>query len=160
MALLFLFAGLPKLFKIAHFRQGLLHIPYMRVSWTYLIAGGLPLLELAISAGLFMDRFPARVAAIILLLLFCLVVLVAQQQRVRVPCNCFGAESNGYLSGETIRRNLVLVGLLLPPFFSSAPGNSMFATLAAAYVIFLALSWITIFKSHQAMATKRKTVAA
>ena len=127
MAVLFLASGISKLLQLRDFQIGLLYIPYVRISWSYVIGYGLPFLELALAVALYLNLWPAKLLAIGLLLSFCGVAAVVLHRRLRVSCHCFGVMGEEYFSSGTIKRNLVLilatawtfglgarVGLLLP----------------------------------------------
>jgi len=143
-AWVFLLSGGAKLLDLRNFRIGLLYIPHMRVSWTYPIAVALPLLELALSAGLYWNEPRARWAGVGLLLLFCAVTALVMAARIRVQCNCFGGLGDRALSWSTLRDNALLIGLLLValplgPRTEWAVGPVVSLFILEAYVLALAM---------------------
>src|SRR5579859_6182416 len=85
-ATVFLLSGGAKVISPRAFREGLIYIPYMRVSWSYLVAWTLPTIELIVAAGLYANILAAKVAALALLALFCVVVAVVLWKRLKVAC--------------------------------------------------------------------------
>ena len=116
LAVIFLVSGVAKVLGLRAFREALLHIPYMPVIATCVVGYALPFVELAVAIGLFANSVWARLAAILLLGLFCAAATLAILHRVRVPCNCFGPTGSDTLGSATIRRNLLLVGLTVATF--------------------------------------------
>lgn len=138
MAVLFVVSGVAKLLTLRDFQTGLLFIPYMRITWSYVIGYGMPFLELALAVSLYLNLWLAKLLAIGLLLSFCSVTAVVLHHRLRVPCNCFTGFGDEGFSIATIKRNGLLIlittwtfglddriGLLLPPI-AAATGWLLF----------------------------------
>jgi hypothetical protein len=110
-AVVLLASGVQKALGLSAFRRGLLFLPYMRVSWSYLVGYTLPFLEIALAVGLFAGWRPAATGAMLLFAAFAVVAAVSLRKRLSVPCNCFGAGGGRTLSPATIGLNLALIAL-------------------------------------------------
>jgi len=108
-ATVFLLSGGAKMVGLRAFREGLLFIPYMRIAWTYVIGWTLPVGELLIALGLYLNFLPAKLAAIALLGLFSLVIGLVLSKRLQVPCNCFGNFGARNMSAGSLRNNAILM---------------------------------------------------
>jgi hypothetical protein len=104
-ATVFLVSGVAKLASLVSFRESLLFIPYLRVSWSYLIAWTLPATEVIVAAGLYGNLRPAKLTALTLLALFSGVVGLVLVKRLRVPCHCFGNLGSRYMSVSSLLEN-------------------------------------------------------
>jgi hypothetical protein len=155
-ALIFLASGCAKLTALGAFREGLLYIPYMRVSWSYVVGWTLPAVELLVATGLLLNVFVAKVAALVLLALISGVVLLVLGKRLKVPCNCFGRFGERYLSAANLRTSgflalAVLAALPLPERVD--PGQSL---PVAAFVIFAYLALGELLHQQRFLADLRK----
>jgi hypothetical protein len=149
-AVVLLLSGTQKAFGLQAFRRGLLFIPYMRVSWTYAIAYGLPFVEIALAVGLLRGLRIATVGAIGLFAAFSLVAILALRKRLAVPCNCFGGGAR-VLSKGTIAVNVVLI--LLTAIAAPAPArDSGFVSFVVAASLVLLVPMIAALGEMRAAA--------
>jgi hypothetical protein len=139
-ALVFLLSGAAKIINYRAFREGLIYIPYMPVSLSYLVAWTLPALEVVVAAGLFMNLLAAKVAALTLLILFCGVVALVLGKRLKVPCGCFEGLGKRYLSASTLRDNGLLAIALLATFLLPVRGDVEQSLPVGAFVLLFYLA--------------------
>jgi hypothetical protein len=135
-AVVLLYSGVQKATGLASFRRGLLFIPYMRVSWSYPIGYGLPLVEIALAVALLAGVRTAVPGAIALFVGFSVVTALAMRKRLAVPCNCFGAGGR-VLSKGTIVMNGVLIVLTAISAASTAREYELITFVVAASLVLL-----------------------
>lgn len=111
-AVVFLVSGGTKLLSRQAFREGLLYIPYMPVWLTHVVSWALPPVEVFVAAGLFMNAWWAKSAALALLAGFCGVTAMVLQKRLQVPCGCFQGFGNRSMSRQTLRDNVLLAAAI------------------------------------------------
>jgi hypothetical protein len=111
LVLIFTWAASLKLLNRSEFQRGLRALPWMGTTSSLAISISLPILELLFAAGLTLGWRGAEAGLGALLAVFVLVALYAIANRLRVPCNCFGASEN-VLSIGTVNRNLMLLGIV------------------------------------------------
>ncbi len=138
-AALFLMASVGKLRMLNSFQQNLRSLPFVFSGADWVIARGIPILELAIAFGLLLGFYFATWSAVGLLLAFIGVALYAIRKRLSVPCNCFGNQQ-GTLSIGTIRRNFGLIAIALIGTLRSASPLSYHEVLYGFVILCIALS--------------------
>jgi len=155
-AIVFLLAGPAKLAGLRSFREGLVYIPFMQVSWSYLIGWSLPALELLVGVGLFLNLLVAKVAALGLLGAFAAVIGLVLSRRLKVPCGCFAGLGDRYLSWASLRHNGVLalaIFLALPLTDRAYIGEGVSA---AAFLLFFYLAAGELVRQRRFLAALRK----
>src|SRR5688572_1689166 len=117
-ALLFMFAGLSKLFYLREFRASLLFVPYLPMTIVPPLVVVVPILELAAGASLLVGM-PLRVLLpCVILVSTSLVAVVASIRKQPIPCVCFTASGTESLSLATAARNLILTAVALSPLMA------------------------------------------
>jgi hypothetical protein len=139
-AVLFLAAGIAKLFILQDFRLNLLLIPYVGLKTSWVASVMLPLLEIGVALGLFVNSNVARALGLILLAGFLGVVLLVRSRKLTIACKCFGALDKSEITNRTAMRCVALAGLIGISFGMSAPIEmQVFASSAMLLGIAIAL---------------------
>jgi hypothetical protein len=120
-AMVFLAAGVAKLFILNDFRSNLLLIPYVGLKTSWVIAAVLPVLEIGVALGLFVNSNVARALGLILLAGFLAVVILVRSRKLTIACKCFGALDKSKITNRTAMRCAALAGLIGFSFRMSAP---------------------------------------
>jgi uncharacterized membrane protein YphA (DoxX/SURF4 family) len=149
--LLFLYAGVAKLFAVRTFAQSLLLIPYVPYRSTLPIAVAMAFTEAVAGLLLTASTQVGRVSVAILLVMFASIAMVAIARRQRVPCNCFGTDSSDYLSHATVVRNAVLLCVVAVSAWKSTQQPSLLVVTYAALVLVLYLAVNKVRQNHQAL---------
>lgn len=109
--LLFVFSGVTKLYDRLLFKHTLLQFPFMSEPVAGAISYALPLGELVLAVFLYFNFGAAKWVAVSLLALFSAVAFLVRKRNI--PCSCFGNIGGQTLSGYTVIRNAVLIGVVL-----------------------------------------------
>ena len=80
-----------------------------------------PVVELAVAAGLLVVPAWAAIAALALLAGFTTFLVLGIKRGVTVPCNCFGSTSRAPLSGRDLARNAALEAAAVASLFAGDP---------------------------------------
>ncbi len=111
MALVFFYSAIAKFLLMNSFKTNLLMLPGINTALAAGIAWIIPLCEIVLAIMLFLNNPWGKILSICLLVIFSLVAAVAVRSGRRIPCGCFGGDSE-VLSVRTILRNMILVGIL------------------------------------------------
>jgi uncharacterized membrane protein YphA (DoxX/SURF4 family) len=112
-ALLFLVAGVGKLFQLRSFRQSLLFIPFVSPSAAFIASLLVPIAEVAGSVAVLVGVSTGKFVVIFLCVGSGLAAIVSLRRNQRVPCMCFTSSSNEFLSYSTILRSAAFAILIL-----------------------------------------------
>jgi hypothetical protein len=149
LALLFLVSGTAKLVTLHQFRFGLQLLPYVTAPVAAVVSIVLPIAELVLAVCLLLNQSWAKYAAIVLLVMFSGMALLAVGMGRKVPCGCFGQLDGEILSWWTVARNglLILVAVAVLGFESRTEWQlSVWPTVLA---LLAGLSLLRVYKNHQ-----------
>jgi hypothetical protein len=159
-AIVFLVSGAAKAAQVRSFREGLLYLPYMPISGTYLVAWTLPAMEVAVAIGLILNVLAAKVAALVLLAFFCGAVVVVLRKRLKVPCGCFEGLGERYLSAATLRDNGLIALAIIAGIPLEAHGHVLQSAPVAAFVLVFYLIVHELWSQRRLLAALRQQGAS
>jgi hypothetical protein len=154
--IVFLVSGTAKLLGLQTFRFGLQLLPFMTSPVATVVSIGLPLAELVVAIGLFLNQAWAKYAAIGMLLVFsgvaCLAVVMGRQ----VPCGCFGQLDGQTLSMRTVIRNGLLILVIVAGLGLERRTNWILSLWPSALVLLIALSLVQAYQNHKSILILQK----
>jgi hypothetical protein len=154
--IMFLVSGTAKLVGLQTFRFGLQLLPFMTAPVATIVSIGVPLAELAVAIGLFLNQAWAKYTAIGMLVLFsgvaCLAVLMGRQ----VACGCFGQLDGQTLSTRTVIRNVLLIVIIAGTLGLQRRTNWILSLWPSALVLLIGLSLVQAYQNHKSILTLQK----
>jgi uncharacterized membrane protein YphA (DoxX/SURF4 family) len=109
---MYLYVGSAKLMTRDAFAAGLRVTPLVPRRLVKPISGMLPSLEVLTGLGVILDMRWAKLVALLMLGGFTVVSLVAVHRDEKVPCNCFGGDTEDHMTIGTAGRNVLLMALV------------------------------------------------
>jgi hypothetical protein len=149
LVILFLVSAVAKLLGLAMFRFGLQLLPFVTAPVAAVVSIALPIAELVVAVGLFLDQVWARWAALAMLLLFSAIALLAVAMGRQVPCGCFGQLDGQTLSWRTILRNALLILLVALVFTLQPRTDWALALWPSGLLLLVGLSLAQVYKNHR-----------
>jgi hypothetical protein len=154
--IVFLVSGTAKLLGLPTFRFGLQLLPFMTSPVATVVSIGLPLAELVVAIGLFLNYDWARYVAIGMLVIFsgvaCLAVFMGRQ----VPCGCFGQLDGQTLSMRTVIRNGVLALVIVASLGLERRTHWVFSLWPSALMLLIGLSLVQAYQNHKSILILQK----
>jgi hypothetical protein len=156
LAIVFIVSGIAKLISLPSFRYGLQLLPLMTAPFAHAVAVGLPIAELILGASMFANATWSKYAAIILLVLFSGVALLAMRLGRRVPCGCFGQLDGEILSWRTVVRNGFLIVVVAAVLGLQQRSLWLLTVWRSGLLLLIALSLLQLYRNYQLIAGLRK----
>lgn len=112
----FIFSGTSKLIDRTAFLTTLRSLTFLPQYLITIVYNLLPWIEFGLGVFIVMGALVvyAAILSLLMLAVFTIVMIVAMQKGLNVPCSCFGQFSRRPISKGTILRNLILILLLVP----------------------------------------------
>jgi hypothetical protein len=154
-SLTFLLAAVAKLNSRNDFKMTLWQIPYLPPVFVPMIHLLLPPAEIIIAIGLMLCLDVAKLAAIVLLLSFCLLAIVVMKAKLKVPCNCFGSGDRSF-SIWTIAQNLGLIALICIGISVKHTQEILLDVLTGAVFLIVGLSAFTFWSNRKMVEELRR----
>ncbi len=128
----YFYGGIPKLFNIEAFSKVVAAYGIVPDNLVTVTAVVLPSVEVVTAVGLLLNKTWAKVAALLLLLLFMSILSYGIHLGLDIDCGCFGPEDPEHLAFSGLRTALI---------------RDLFFLLPACFLLFADSSWIThLFK--------------
>jgi hypothetical protein len=153
--LTFLWSAIAKLMSRNDFKMTLWQIPYMPPALIPAVHLLLPPIEIGIAIGLICGQQIAKVAAIALLLSFCLLAIVVVKAKLKINCNCFGSGDRSF-SGWTILQNLGLSALVCLGMPVKQPETIPLDLFVGAIFLVAGLSAATVLNNRKLVGELRR----
>jgi hypothetical protein len=149
--IVFLVSGTAKLLGLQTFRFGLQLLPFMTSPLATVVSIGLPLAELAVAIGLFLNQAWAKYASIGMLVLFSGVASLAVLMGRQVPCGCFGQLDGQTLSMRTVFRNGLLILVIVATLGLESRAQWPFSLWPSALALLMGLSLVQAYQNHKSI---------
>ncbi len=118
-SLIFLAAAVPKLTNIQEFAATIDAYAVLPAFFLLPTAVGLPVLEIFLALGLFLNHRQSKIGIAVLLLFFVSLLSYSIRQGLDIDCGCFGPEDPEYTAFKGLRVALVRdIVMLLPLAYS------------------------------------------
>jgi hypothetical protein len=111
----------------------------MPVTATHVIAWTLPTQEIVVAVALVLNWFAAKLAALVLLSVFCAIAAIVLSKRLKVPCGCFEGLGQRYLSTATLRDNALLALAVVAALPLQERAQVVFTLPAAGFALLFTL---------------------
>jgi len=105
-AVVFLFAAVPKLFNVHEFAAVIGAYAFLPDMFLLPTAIVLPIVEIFLAAGLFANRFKSKIVTALLLLFFIGLLSYSISQGLDIDCGCFGPEDPEHKAFHGLRTAL------------------------------------------------------
>jgi len=130
-----------KLTNWKEFRQGLLFIPSVNKSLSYIIATMLPFLEVAVVICLCYGFKWGMHLGLVMHSCFVAVTIIILRKKIIVKCNCYGVKGESNFSIRTVIENLFFMLIIMSNLFQTEPPTlRLQAWLIAASLIAVSVS--------------------
>src|SRR5262249_45127525 len=131
-------------------------LPFMSFPVATVVAITLPLAELGVAIGLFLNQAWAKYASIAMLVIFsgvaCLAVFMGRQ----VPCGCFGQLDGQTLSMRTVLRNCFLILVIVAGLGFERRPQWILSLWPSALVLLIGLSLVQAYQNHKSILILQK----
>src|SRR5262249_52942081 len=154
--IVFLVSGMAKLLGLQTFRFGLQLLPFMTSPVATVVSIGVPLAELAVAIGLFLNQARAQYASIVMLVLFSAVAGLAVLMGRQVPCGCFGQLDGQTLSVRTVLRNGLLILVIVATLGLEPRTQWLFSLWPSALALLIGLSLVQAYQNHKSILILQK----
>jgi hypothetical protein len=154
--IVFVVSGTAKLLGLQTFRFGLQLLPFMTSPVAAVVSIALPLAELAVAIGMFLNEAWAKYTSIGMLVLFSMVAWMAVLMGRQVPCGCFGQLDGQTLSMRTVIRNGFLILVIVASLGLERRTPWVLSLWPSALVLLLGLSLAQAYQNHKSILILQK----
>ncbi len=155
LGILFVYSGAAKAVAFNKFATDLLLLPYMPYRFARPAAGAVLSVEIVAGALAIVGQVWAQATLVVLLTLFSVVAFVARSTNQKIPCNCFGAHEQEYLSLGTVVRNVGLAAVAVVCMVAEGESTTWLSAVHGLALFLLFRAVIAVARNHKRSAVLR-----